>query len=69
MLRALTHKLAQFKSDRRGVTALEYGMIAALISVIIVGAVTNIGKDVQTLFNDISTAMGKAQTGAGKTTQ
>ncbi len=33
----------QLKSDRRAVTALEYGLIAALISVVIIGAVTTIG--------------------------
>ncbi len=61
MFRFLTRKLAQFKSDRRGVTALEYGMIAALISVVIVGAVTAVGTDVKVLFQKVSDQMGQAK--------
>jgi pilus assembly protein Flp/PilA len=40
-----------------GVTALEYGMIAALIAAIIVGAVTTIGVKVNSAFTKIGTAL------------
>jgi len=44
-----------FKSDNRGVTALEYGLIAALIALVVVGGVTSIGTKLSTKFNSIST--------------
>ena len=41
-------------SDRRGVTAVEYGMIAALIAAVIVGIVSTIGGQLNTAFGNIS---------------
>ncbi len=41
------------KMDRRAVTALEYGLIAALIAVVIIGAVTTVGKNLTTTFTTI----------------
>jgi pilus assembly protein Flp/PilA len=46
-----------FIADEEGVTALEYGMIAALIAAVIVGAVGALGTEVQSTFADITTAM------------
>ena len=46
-----------FIADEDGVTALEYGMIAALIAAVIVGVVGDLGKDVEKVFTTISTAM------------
>ncbi|HEX7910163.1 MAG TPA: Flp family type IVb pilin [Paraburkholderia sp.] len=43
----------RFISDRRGVTAIEYGLIAALIAVVIVGAVTIVGTDLNAIFTTI----------------
>ncbi len=40
--------------DRRGVTALEYGLIAALIAVVIITAVTTIGTNLTATFNTIA---------------
>ena len=40
--------------DKRGVTAIEYGLIASLIAVVIVAVVTTIGTDVSNLYNSIS---------------
>lgn len=47
-----------FIADEEGVTALEYGMIAALIAAVIVGTVTSLGTTVDTKFNDLLTALG-----------
>jgi pilus assembly protein Flp/PilA len=44
--------------DKRGVTAMEYGLIAALIAVVIITAVTNIGTALNTKFTAIETALG-----------
>ena len=41
-------------NDTRGVTAIEYGLIASLIAVVIVAVVTTIGTDVSNLYNSIS---------------
>jgi pilus assembly protein Flp/PilA len=35
--------LVQFLRDDRGATAIEYGLIAALVAVVIIGAVTTLG--------------------------
>jgi pilus assembly protein Flp/PilA len=43
------------KRDGRGVTALEYGLIAALIAVVIITAVTTLGTDLAATFTAIST--------------
>ena len=40
--------------DRRGVTALEYGLIAALIAATIAGAVGKFGTNMSTLFDRIA---------------
>ncbi len=45
----------ELKVDRRAVTALEYGLIAALIAVAIVSGVTALGSSINKTFTDIST--------------
>ncbi|MDP6406174.1 MAG: Flp family type IVb pilin [Alphaproteobacteria bacterium] len=51
------HKLLK---DRSGVTAIEYGLIAGLIAVVIIAVVTTIGTDLTNLFNDVSAGMQNA---------
>lgn len=46
-----------FWADENGATAIEYGLIAALISVVIILAVTTIGTNLNTAFNTIATAL------------
>ena len=46
-----------FLKDNSGVTAIEYGLIAALIAVVIIGAVTTLGTTVSGTFTNISNAM------------
>jgi pilus assembly protein Flp/PilA len=45
------------RSDKRGVTAMEYGLIAALIAVVIIVSVTAVGTHLQTVFNGIEAAL------------
>jgi pilus assembly protein Flp/PilA len=52
--------LLRFAQDESGVTAIEYGLIAALIAVVIIGAVTAVGGDLQTVFTSIGTALNTA---------
>jgi pilus assembly protein Flp/PilA len=48
---------ARFAQDESGATAIEYGLIAALISVVIIGAVTTLGTNLTTVFDDIAGAL------------
>jgi len=52
-----TNHLHALCSDRRGVTALEYGLIAALIAVAIIGGVTAVGTNLQSLFTSASSSL------------
>jgi pilus assembly protein Flp/PilA len=44
---------ARWWSDERGATAIEYGLIAALIAVVIIGAVSTAGTRLRTTFNTV----------------
>lgn len=56
-------KLTQFLKDESAATAIEYGLIAALISVGIIAAATVLGGGLSTLFNNIG---GRLTTEAAK---
>jgi len=43
--------------DEAGATAIEYGLIAALIAVAAISAMSGLGKQLQTTFNSTSSAM------------
>jgi pilus assembly protein Flp/PilA len=43
----------RLKTDRRGVTALEYGLIAALIAGVIITAVATLGTNISTTFTNL----------------
>ncbi|AOJ00102.1 MULTISPECIES: Flp family type IVb pilin [Burkholderia] len=47
-------KIRGFVQDEQGVTAIEYGLIAALIAVGLVAALTLVGNDLKTVFNTIA---------------
>lgn len=49
--------IKNFIADEEGVTAIEYGLIAALISVGIAAAATLIGADIKTAFDYIATKL------------
>jgi pilus assembly protein Flp/PilA len=46
--------LETFVRDENGATAIEYGLIAALIAVAIIGGVTAVGSKLSTSFTNIS---------------
>ena len=52
--------LANLLRDDDGATAIEYGLIAALISVVIITAVTLVGSQLSGVFNGIATALSSA---------
>lgn len=47
-----------FVADENGVTAIEYGLIAALVGVAIVTVVTGLGAELKVTFNKVITSMG-----------
>jgi pilus assembly protein Flp/PilA len=49
------HTILKLFRDESGATAIEYGLIAALIAVVIVTAVTTVGTNLKTTFNTIAT--------------
>jgi pilus assembly protein Flp/PilA len=46
-----------FFANESGATAIEYGLIAALIAVVIIGAVTAVGTSLSTTFTSVSTGL------------
>jgi pilus assembly protein Flp/PilA len=54
--------LSRFKKNESGATAIEYGLIAALISVVIIGAVTLVGSNLSATFNTIQTKLAGTST-------
>ncbi|MGA8693314.1 MAG: Flp family type IVb pilin [Xanthobacteraceae bacterium] len=52
--------ISRFVRDESGVTAIEYGLIAALISVVIIGSATLVGTSLAAVFTNISTQLAAA---------
>ena len=50
-------KVVAFLKDESGATAIEYGLIAAGISIVIIASVNAIGSTLNTKFNTISTQL------------
>ncbi|MDI3306246.1 MAG: Flp family type IVb pilin, partial [Acetobacteraceae bacterium] len=53
-------KFRSLRKDEDGVTAMEYGLIAALVAVVIIGAVTAVGNSLSGVFQAINTALAAA---------
>lgn len=56
----MSHLIAQGRAllkDRKGVTALEYGLIAAFISVVLIAVVPGMAAALRTTFTNITTAL------------
>jgi len=51
--------ISRFMNDESGATAIEYGLIAALISVAIITAVTTLGTNLSSTFNTVATTVKK----------
>ena len=49
----------RFMKDESGATAIEYGLIAALIGVVIIGVVTNVGTEIKGTFTDVQGGLQK----------
>jgi pilus assembly protein Flp/PilA len=59
----LMFAVQRFMKDEEGVTMVEYGLIAALIAIVCLLAVTTVGNNLNIAFETICNALGKAVVG------
>jgi pilus assembly protein Flp/PilA len=50
-------KMVKFIRDQKGATAIEYGLIAALIAVAAIAAMQSIGSKLSTTFNNVANVL------------
>jgi pilus assembly protein Flp/PilA len=55
-------RIRKFLKSDKGATAIEYGLIAALISVVIIAALTLTGNSLRDVFNKVGTTLSSAAT-------
>jgi pilus assembly protein Flp/PilA len=58
--------IARFRKDQSGATAIEYGLIAALIAAVLVTALTLLGNNLNTKFTDVAGKISAAGTPAAE---
>ncbi|MGB8182605.1 MAG: Flp family type IVb pilin [Stellaceae bacterium] len=51
------HALTKLIADESGATAIEYGLIAALIAVVIIAAVTTVGTNLKATFSTVASSL------------
>ena len=56
-IRTMKSLILRFAQDESGVTAIEYGLIAGLIAVVIIATVTLVGTNLSTKFNTVANAL------------
>jgi len=61
----MTKLFSRFLKDESGATAIEYGLIAALISVAIIAGASTLGNTLSSTFNKISDQMNTSSDGVG----
>jgi pilus assembly protein Flp/PilA len=49
--------ISKFLKDESGATAIEYGLIIALVAVVIITAVTTVGTKLETTFNEAANSL------------
>ena len=52
--------IRKLRKDENGATAIEYGLIAGLISVVIIGIITTVGSDLIAVFTEVSSGLQQA---------
>ncbi len=56
----MLHMFLKLNKNESGATAIEYGLIAALVAVALIGALSALGTDLGDLFGDVSTKLNSA---------
>lgn len=54
--------IARFVKNEEGATAIEYGLIAALISVVMVSVLVTLGPEIKATFTDVQTNLASRST-------
>jgi pilus assembly protein Flp/PilA len=62
MGKTMKNTMKKFLKNKSGATAIEYGLIAALIAVAIIGGVTQLGSNANTTFKTVAEKMGTSST-------
>ena len=62
MFTSLVSTARALKSDQRGISALEYGLLAGLIAVVLIGVLSTFAGDVKNLFNNVDNGVTGAAT-------
>lgn len=57
--------LSKVRSNEEGATAIEYGLIAALIAIALIASLTAVGGSLSTIFTTVSSKVSGANTTAG----
>jgi pilus assembly protein Flp/PilA len=57
MLQKVDNIFSRLAHDERGVTALEYGIIASILGLVLVGIFSNFGSTLSTLFGNVGTSI------------
>ncbi|MEL6112223.1 MAG: Flp family type IVb pilin [Pseudomonadota bacterium] len=60
MFQCVKKSLADFAQNEEGATAIEYGLIAGLIALVIIASVTGVGNNMGTVYNNIGDAVQNA---------
>ncbi len=55
----LSRSFGELRNDRRGVTALEYGLLAGLIAVALIGVLTTFEGNIANLFGNVGNSVNK----------
>ena len=50
-------RLKEFTADESGATAIEYALIAVLVGIAIIGAVTALGDSLKAIFSNVATTL------------
>ena len=62
----MVEMMKKFLMEEDGVTAIEYSLIASLIALVIVGAVTTAGTNLNLLYSDVATKVSEVASPADK---
>ena len=62
-MKGLMMGIQRFVREEEGVTMVEYGLIAALIAIVCILAITNVGKNLNLVFTEICNKLAGAITG------
>ena len=57
MTQKITKFFKGFSKDESGATAIEYGLIAALVAVVLIAALTLVGNDLSNMFNNVANSL------------